>query len=143
MPSSKVNRGKGKMAKTTEEDHDSDFPDPNEGFDSASDSDSSMDLSENTSDEEFIDVSNLFYSSLLSSYLTSINMVGEEKNNFQKMKEEHIVALVFSLIFFPIIFYICCSIRCYKEIPQPQPNILNLNELTDSDSEESDSGIFM
>ena len=68
MPSSKVNRGKGQMAKTTEEDHDSDFSNPNEGFDSGSDSDSSMDLSENTSDEDFIDVSNLFYSSLLSSY---------------------------------------------------------------------------
>ena len=55
------------------------------------------------------------------------------------MKAEHIVALVFSLIFFPIIFYICLSIRCSKQMPQPQ-----LNELTDSDSEESrDSGIFM
>ena len=58
MPSNKVK----KMPKTTEEDHDSDYSDPNEGFNSASeDSDYSMDLSE-SSDEDIIDVSNFFYS---------------------------------------------------------------------------------
>lgn len=60
MPSNKVTtRGKGKIGKITE------FIEENQGndmsdFDSGSDSDSSMDVSENeanTSDDEFIDVS--------------------------------------------------------------------------------------
>jgi hypothetical protein len=59
------------------------------------------------------------------------------------MKAEHIAALVFSSIFFSIFFYICLSIRCSKQIHQPQLNILNLNELADSESEELDSGVFM
>ena len=53
------------------------------------------------------------------------------------------VALFFSLLFFPTIFYIFSSIRCSKQIPQPQLDILNLNELADSESEELDSGIFV
>ena len=51
---------------------------------------------------------------------------------------ELLVELIFGLIFFPIICYICLSIRCSKQstMPQPQLNIVNLNESTDS-------GIFM
>lgn len=49
----KVNRGKGNMSK--QEDNESDYSE----FDS--ESDSSMDLSETSEDEDFIAVSNLFY----------------------------------------------------------------------------------
>ena len=47
---------------------------------------------------------------------------------------ELLVELIFGLIFFPIICYICLSIRCSKQstMPQPQLNIVNLNESTDS-----------
>ena len=58
MPSNKVNRVKKKMSKINVEDIDSDLSDVD--IDSASDSGSSMDLSE--TDDDFIDVSNLFYS---------------------------------------------------------------------------------
>ena len=51
----KVNRGKGNMSK--QEDHESDYSE----LDSGSQSDSSMDLSETSEDEDFIVVSNLFY----------------------------------------------------------------------------------
>ena len=49
------------MSKINADDVDSDLSDVDDTG-SASDSGSSMDLSENTSDDDFIDVSNLFYS---------------------------------------------------------------------------------
>ena len=59
MPSNKINRVKKKMSKINADDIDRDLSDVDDTG-SASDSGSSMDLSE--TDDDFIDVSNLFYS---------------------------------------------------------------------------------
>ena len=47
---------------------------------------------------------------------------------------ELVVVLVFGIPFFGIICYICSCIRYSKQstMPQPQLNIVNLNESTDS-----------